>query len=84
MYDETIKLIEELERVRLELFRSTASLDYCIEDIRFMLNSSENPNFIKQYIKGRLELRNNVVQVSGWDRLNEKEKEIIQKLNDSI
>ena len=85
MSEETKKAIEELKAIRLELFRSAASLDEAIKSAEFFVESSTGAEQTKFEIRVmadyRINVRDNVYE---WSDLKKREDEAWKKLIDSI
>lgn len=85
MTNETKKELEELEQVRLELFRCVANLDERIIQARMAIDEySADSEYTKFHIKVDRAHRNSMIKVSEWDKLKEREEVAWQKLLDSI
>lgn len=87
MSDETKKLIEELKVIRLELFRSAASLDGFIAQLDNDLDKLDGragPDYVKTKVRWLQVHREDEIRVLEYDKLISKEKEIWQKIIDSL
>lgn len=84
MSEETKKMIEELKAIRLELFRSAASLDKSIGDIEHFVGDPGGVKIAAVGIAYTAQYRMEQVRVYEWDKLKERETEAWRKLLDSI
>ena len=85
MTNEIKKAIEELEQVRLELFRCAAQLDAELIETEMMIeNYSADPKYANMLVRVRKARRNAMIKVSEWSKLKEREEAAWQKLFDSI
>lgn len=80
MSEEQKKIIEELEKVRLELFRLTANLDGRIDSVNRMLDTNSTDEYKKLFVANARENRNAAIRVFNWSELEKKEQELWQKL----
>lgn len=77
------EILEELKQVRLEMFRMTASLDNVISDLELGIKDDDR-EYLKHYIVCLLQHRKEIIRVSEWNKLLEKENELCLKLQESI
>lgn len=83
MSEETKKALEELEAIRLKLFRSAASLDQTIKQIELIMGDPVG-KVGEVGIAWMMQYRMEQLRVCGWDKLKERETEAWRKLLDSI
>ena len=85
MTNEIRKAIEELEQVRLELFRCAANLDAELIETEMMIeNYSADLKYTNICVKVCKAHRDTMIEVSEWSKLKEREEAAWQKLFDSI
>lgn len=84
MSNETKELIEELKVIRLGLFRSAANLDQFISKLEVGLDDPAGPEYDKMYARQQQAFREDLTRILEYDKLIMKEKEIWQKIVDSL
>lgn len=84
MTEEQKKIIEELEKVRWELFRNLANLDEKIEHIKDVLEYIHDKECAKASVQLARGNRNKKIHIRHWDELDVKEQQLWQKLIESI
>ena len=87
MSDKTKELIGELKAIRLELFRSAAGLDGFITQLDNDLDKLDGragPDYVKTKVRWLQVHREDEMRIREYDKLIAKEKEIWQKIVDSL
>lgn len=80
MTNKVLEAIKELESIRLDLFRSAANLDKIIGNLELVKDDQAGSEYIRWYISHSMTARKEIARVCDWDKLNERENEIWQKL----
>lgn len=78
------EIIEELKNIRLELFRSAASLDEAIRKTESFQEEEMDREYLKLAICRTAALREEFKRHYNWDILNDKEREAWQKLLETL
>lgn len=85
MSEETKTLIEELKEVMMDLYRSAGNLDEIIRSVEGTIETySNDESYISCLVKSQARYRMEYKHQTEFDKLDEKEKEIWQKLINSV
>lgn len=84
MTKETKSVIEALEALRLDMFRSAAYLDKTICEVRAVMDDPHGEEYIKEVVRQAIAFRRDRVNVCNWNKIDERERDLWKRLLDTL